>query len=262
MSATDAAMSSPPAARGNSFLLAPVIATAAFMEVLDLSIANVALQHIAGNLGATPDEATWILTAYLATNAIVLPISGWLATVLGRKRYYLGCILGFGASSVLCGVAPSLTLLVLFRAVQGLIGGGLQPVSQAILADSFPPERRGMAFAFFSMAVVVAPAVGPTLGGWITDNLDWRWIFLINLPVSFALALLVNGMVTDPPRLEAERRRLRSGGIKIDYLGFSLLALGFACLQLVLDRGSDSSNSRGRAAQFTSTSGPAARRPQ
>ncbi|MCT7377856.1 DHA2 family efflux MFS transporter permease subunit [Chelativorans salis] len=220
-----------------SFVLAPVVALAAFMEVLDLSIANVALQNIAGELGASADEATWILTSYLATNAIVLPMSGWLATVLGRKRYYVGCILGFGASSLLCGLAPSLAILVLSRALQGLIGGGLQPVSQAILADSFPPARRGMAFAFYGMAVVVAPAIGPTLGGWITDNFDWRWVFLINVPVSIALSLLIGQLIKDPPHLIAERLRLSASGVRIDYVGFALLALGFGFLQIVLDRG-------------------------
>lgn len=220
-----------------SFILAPVVALAAFMEVLDLSIANVALQNVAGELGASSDEATWILTSYLATNAIVLPMSGWLATVLGRKRYYIGCILGFGASSLLCGIAPNLAILVLSRALQGLIGGGLQPVSQAILADSFPPARRGMAFAFYGMAVVVAPAIGPTLGGWITDNFDWRWVFLINVPVSIALSLVVGQLIKDPPHLIAERLRLNASGVRIDHVGFALLALGFGFLQIVLDRG-------------------------
>ncbi|MDW6024766.1 DHA2 family efflux MFS transporter permease subunit [Mesorhizobium sp. BAC0120] len=228
---------SSPAARAASLTLAPIVALAAFMEVLDLSIANVALQHIAGELGASPDEATWILTSYLATNAIVLPISGWLATVLGRKRYYIGCIAGFGASSLLCGIAPTLAMLVASRALQGLIGGGLQPVSQAILADSFPPAQRGMAFAFYGMAVVVAPAVGPTIGGWITDNIDWRWVFLINVPISIALSLLVGRLIEDPPHLVAERLRMRNGGVRVDYIGFALLALGFGCLQVVLDRG-------------------------
>jgi DHA2 family multidrug resistance protein len=237
MSTTDVPGPPPATVPQVSFILAPVVALAAFMEVLDLSIANVALQNIAGELGASSDEATWILTSYLATNAIVLPMSGWLATVLGRKRYYTGCILGFGASSLLCGIAPTLVVLILARAVQGLIGGGLQPVSQAILADSFPPARRGMAFAFYGMAVVVAPAIGPTLGGWITDNVDWRWVFLINVPVSIALSMLVSQLIKDPPHLVAERLRLRAGGIRIDYLGFALLALGFGCLQIVLDRG-------------------------
>jgi DHA2 family multidrug resistance protein len=228
---------SPPTARAASLTLAPIVALAAFMEVLDLSIANVALQNIAGELGASADEATWILTSYLATNAIVLPISGWLATVLGRKRYYIGCIAGFGASSLLCGIAPTLAILVAARALQGLIGGGLQPVSQAILADSFPPAQRSMAFAFYGMAVVVAPAVGPTLGGWITDNIDWRWVFLINVPISITLSLLVGRLIEDPPRLIAEGLRLRNGGVRVDYVGFALLALGFGCLQVVLDRG-------------------------
>jgi DHA2 family multidrug resistance protein len=237
MSITDAPGSPPATVPQASFVLAPVVALAAFMEVLDLSIANVALQNIAGELGASSDEATWILTSYLATNAIVLPMSGWLATVLGRKRYYVGCIIGFGASSFLCGVAPTLAILILARALQGLIGGGLQPVSQAILADSFSPAQRGMAFAFYGMAVVVAPAVGPTLGGWITDNVDWRWVFLINVPISVGLALLISRLVQDPPHLVAQRLQLKAGGIRIDYIGFALLALGFSLLQVVLDRG-------------------------
>ncbi|YCI06177.1 DHA2 family efflux MFS transporter permease subunit (plasmid) [Ensifer sp. D2-11] len=235
MSETTAARPAEPSAA--PFTLAIVVALAAFMEVLDLSIANVALQNIAGELGASADEATWILTSYLATNAIVLPMSGWLATVLGRKRYYVGCILGFGASSLLCGFAPTLAILVLSRALQGLIGGGLQPVSQAILADSFSPARRGMAFAFYGMAVVVAPAIGPTLGGWITDNFDWRWVFLINVPVSIALSLLISRSIKDPPHLVAERLRLSASGVRVDYVGFGLLALGFGSLQIVLDRG-------------------------
>lgn len=210
---------------------------AAFMEVLDISIANVSLQHIAGSLAASQDQSTWILTSYLVTNAIVLPISGWLAGVLGRKRFYMACIAGFGASSLLCGLAPSLGLLIAFRALQGLTGGGLQPMSQAILADAFPPRQRGMAFAFYGIAVVFAPAIGPTLGGWITDNFSWHWVFLINVPVSIFLFSLIGTMIEDPPHLVEERRSLLGRGIRFDYLGFSFLALGLGFLQVVLDKG-------------------------
>jgi DHA2 family multidrug resistance protein len=207
--------------------------------VLDISIANVALQHIAGSMAASQDESTWILTSYLVTNAIVLPISGWLSSVVGRKRFYMGCIAGFGASSLLCGSAPNLEMLILFRAIQGLTGGGLQPSSQAILADAFPPRQRGMAFAFYGIAVVFAPAIGPTLGGWITDNMSWRWVFLVNVPVSVVLFFAIDIMISDPPAAEAARQARLKAGIRIDYLGFGLLALGLGCLQLVLDRGQE-----------------------
>jgi DHA2 family multidrug resistance protein len=219
------------------WIIAPVVAMAAFMEVLDISIANVSLQHIAGSLAASQDQSTWILTSYLVTNAIVLPISGWLATVIGRKRLYMGCIAGFGFSSLLCGMAPSLGLLIAFRAVQGLTGGGLQPMSQAILADAFPPRHRGMAFAFYGIAVVFAPAIGPTLGGWITDNFSWHWVFLINVPVSIVLFSLIGTMISDPPHLVEERRSLLRRGVRFDYLGFAFLTLGLGFLQVVLDKG-------------------------
>ena len=219
------------------WLIAPVVALAAFMEVLDISIANVALNHIAGSMGAGQDESTWVLTSYLVTNAIVLPISGWLSEYFGRKRFFMACIMGFTLSSLLCGTAPSLALLVVFRALQGFTGGGLQPVSQAILADSFPPEKRGMAFAFYGLAVVFAPAIGPTLGGWITDHASWRWVFLINIPVGALLLFLVSIMVHDAPGAEAVRKQRHSQGITVDYLGFGLLALGLGCLQVVLDKG-------------------------
>ena len=165
------------------WLIAPVVALAAFMEVLDISIANVSLPHIAGELSASQDESTWVLTSYLVTNAIVMPISGWLSNRFGRKRFFLTCIAAFATISLLCGLAPNLDTLILLRAMQGAAGGGLQPSGQAILADSFPPEKRGMANAVYGIATVVAPIVGPTLGGWITDSYSWRWIFLINLPL-------------------------------------------------------------------------------
>jgi MFS transporter, DHA2 family, multidrug resistance protein len=227
-----------PARPATSFwLIAPVVALAAFMEVLDISIANVALRHIAGDLSAGQDESTWVLTSYLVTNAIVLPASGWLSTVLGRKRFFLGCIAGFTASSLVCGLAPNLAMLIVFRALQGLTGGGLQPGAQAILNDAAPPEKRGMAFALYAMAVVFAPAIGPTLGGWITDHASWRWVFLINIPVGVLLTFLILALVADPPELVAERKRRLREGIRIDYIGFALLALGLGALQVVLDRG-------------------------
>jgi MFS transporter, DHA2 family, multidrug resistance protein len=217
--------------------IAPVVALAAFMEVLDISIANVALQHIAGSLSASQDESTWVLTSYLVTNAIVLPISGWLSEVFGRKRFFTACIIGFTATSLLCGLAPSLMLLVVFRAMQGFAGGGLQPVSQAILADSFPPEKRGMAFAMYGLAVVFAPAIGPTLGGWITDQASWRWVFLINVPVGAVLLALVAAMVHDAPGAEEKRKERLKKGVHVDFIGFGLLALGLGGLQVVLDKG-------------------------
>lgn len=223
----------------NPWIVAPVVALAAFMEVLDLSIANVALPHIAGNLSASRDQSTWILTSYLVTNAIILPLSGWLSTVLGRKRFYMGCIAGFGLASLLCGTAPNLELLILFRTIQGLTGGGLQPASQAILADAFPPEKRAMAFAMYGISVVFAPAIGPTLGGWITDNFSWHWIFLINVPVSIGLWFLIDALIQDPPEAVAETKRRRAEGIKIDYIGFGLLALGLGFLQVLLDKGQE-----------------------
>ncbi|OIR09101.1 multidrug export protein EmrB [mine drainage metagenome] len=221
----------------NPWLVAPVVALAAFMEVLDISIANVSLQHIAGDLSAGQDESTWVLTSYLVTNAIVLPISGWLSSVMGRKRFFLACIAGFSVSSLLCGLAPTLALLITARAVQGLTGGGLQPSAQAILADTFPARQRGMAFALYGMSVVFAPAIGPTLGGWITDTASWRWVFLLNVPVGVVLSWLVTMMVEDPPQMVEARERKLSDGIRIDYLGFLLLALGLGLLQVVLDRG-------------------------
>jgi DHA2 family multidrug resistance protein len=219
--------------------VAPVVAMAAFMEVLDLSIANVSLQHIAGDLAASQDESTWVLTSYLVTNAIVLPISGWLSSVLGRKRFFIMCIVGFSIASLLCGLAPNLEMLILFRALQGLTGGGLQPLAQAILADSFPPRQRGMAFALFGIAVVFAPAIGPTLGGVITDNSSWRWVFLINVPVGVILTLLLTTMIEDSPALVAARIAKLAQGLRIDYLGFGLIAVGLGFLQIVLDKGQE-----------------------
>ncbi|HEY4731522.1 MAG TPA: DHA2 family efflux MFS transporter permease subunit, partial [Myxococcales bacterium] len=174
----------------NPWTVALVVTMATFMEVLDTAIANVSLSHIAGSLSVSSDEATWVLTSYLVSNAVVLPISGWLATRIGRKRFYLTCVFLFTLSSFLCGLAPNLGLLIFFRVLQGVGGGGLGPSEQAILADTFPPAKRGMAFAVYGMAVVLAPAIGPTLGGFITDHYSWRWIFFINVPVGIASMVL------------------------------------------------------------------------
>jgi DHA2 family multidrug resistance protein len=219
----------------NPWIIAVAVSLAAFMEVLDTSIANVALPHIAGNLGATNDESTWVLTSYLVSNAIVLPTSGWLVGFLGRKRFFLICIVFFTVSSFMCGIAPSLGLLLLFRVLQGAFGGGLQPMAQAILGDSFPPEKRGLAFALYGITVICAPAIGPTLGGWITDNYSWRWIFYINVPVGALALALVYQLVEDPPYLARMKKRL-SG---FDYIGFSLLTVGVGALQIVLDKGQE-----------------------
>ena len=215
------------------WLIALVVTLATFMEVLDTSVANVSLPHIAGNLSAGLDESTWVLTSYLVANAVVLPLSGWFSDRIGRKRFYMSCVTLFTISSLLCGLAPSLGWLVFFRILQGIGGGGLQPSEQSILADTFPPAKRGMAFAVYGMAVVAAPALGPTLGGWITDNFSWRWIFLINIPVGIVSLLLTYRLISDPPYLK-ERRQVRR---RVDYIGFGLIVIGLACLQIVLDKG-------------------------
>src|SRR3954467_13622729 len=216
----------------NPWVVAIVVSMATFMEVLDTSIANVSLRHIAGSMSADQAESTWVLTSYLVSNAIILPISGWLARVVGRKRFYMGCVALFGISSLMCGLAPSLGMLVLFRVLQGLGGGGLAPSEQSILADTFPPAKRGMAFALYGIAVVVAPAVGPTLGGWITDNFSWRWLFYINVPVGLISLALTWWIVEDPPY--EKKRGLGPAGI--DYMGLALIATGLGFLQLVLDK--------------------------
>ena len=221
--------------KGNPWIIAAAVSLAAFMEVLDTSIANVALPHIAGNLGASNDESTWVLTSYLVSNAIVLPISGWLVGWLGRKRFFLTCIVFFTVSSLLCGIAPNLGLLLLFRVMQGAFGGGLQPMAQAILGDTFPPEKRGLAFALYGVTAICAPAIGPTLGGWITDNYSWRWIFYINVPVGALALALVYQLVEDPPYLARLKKQL-SG---FDFIGFSLLTLGVGALQIALDKGQE-----------------------
>lgn len=219
----------------NPWLIAVVVAMAAFMEVLDTSIANVALPYMADNLGASNDESTWILTSYLVSNAVVLPISGWFVSVLGRKRFFMTCLIIFTVSSLLCGIAPSLGAIILCRILQGAGGGGLQPMAQAILADTFPPEKRGLAFALYGVTVVVAPTIGPTLGGWITDDYSWRWIFFINIPVGILALLLVLRLIEDPPWA----KRARGALAKIDYVGVSLLVLGVGALQVMLDKGQE-----------------------
>lgn len=223
----------------NPWAVALTVTLATFMEVLDTSIANVALPHIAGGLGASQDEATWVLTSYLVSNAIILPMSAYLTSFVGRKRFYMWCVVLFGISSALCGLAPSLPLLIFFRVLQGVGGGGLAPSEQAILADTFPPKKRGQAFAVYGLAVVAAPAIGPTLGGWITDNYDWRWIFFINVPVAIISLFLTSRMVEDPPHIQEEVKRLRANGMNLDYVGFGLLALGFGSLEFVLDKGQE-----------------------
>jgi MFS transporter, DHA2 family, multidrug resistance protein len=225
----------------NPWPIAFTVTIATFMEALDSSIANVALPHIAGNLSATADEATWILTSYLVSNGIVIPLGAWASEVMGRKRFYMTCVALFTVSSFLCGLAPSLGTLILFRVLQGAGGGGLQPSEQAILADTFPPERLGMAFAIYGMAVVLAPSIGPTLGGWITDNYSWRWIFYINVPIGIISLLLTNHFVKDPEDLteHLEQQRRSHQRPYIDYIGIGLIALGIGCLQVVLDKGQE-----------------------
>jgi len=203
---------------------------ATFMEVLDSTVVNVSLPHIAGNLSATIDESTWVLTSYLVSNGIVLPATGWLSSMFGRKRYYMISVIAFIISSFLCGFARSLDSLILFRVLQGLGGGALQPISQAILLESFPVRRRGIGMAIFGIGVVFAPIIGPTLGGWLTDNYSWRWIFYINIPIGLLSLVMAQIYVVDPPYLQR-------GAVKIDYIGLGLLALGIGMLQVVLDTG-------------------------
>jgi DHA2 family multidrug resistance protein len=218
----------------NPWVIAITVTLATFMEVLDTSIANVALPHIAGNLSASADESTWVLTSYLVSNAVILPLSGWLSSLLGRKRFYMGCVAIFTLSSFLCGFAASLGMLVYFRILQGVGGGGLQPSEQAILNDTFPLSKRGMAFAVYGIAVVVAPTLGPWLGGWITDNFSWRWIFYINVPVGILSLGLTYVLVSDPPYM---KRIKLSDGFRIDYIGLGLISLGLGSLQIILDKG-------------------------
>lgn len=240
MSLADSIPSAPAysaAGNHNPWLIAIVVSIATFMEVLDITIANVALRHIAGSLAASYDQSTWILTSYLIANAVVLPMSGWLATVIGRKRFYMGCVATFTLASFLCGVAWSLSSLIAFRVLQGLGGGGLASSEQAILADAFPPDKRGQAFAAYGVAVVVAPTIGPTLGGWITDNASWHWVFFINVPMGILSLLLVQWLVSEPAASESARRSLLANGLRIDFVGMLLVALGLGALEVVLDEG-------------------------
>jgi DHA2 family multidrug resistance protein len=218
----------------NPWVIALTVTLATFMEVLDTSIANVALPHIAGNLSAGSDESTWVLTSYLVSNAIVLPLSGWFSGLIGRKKFYMTCVAIFTLSSFLCGLAPSLGVLVIFRILQGVGGGGLQPSEQAILNDTFSLEKRGMAFAVYGLAVVVAPTIGPWLGGWITDNFSWRWIFYINVPVGIISLILTNFLISDPPYMKKANLK---AGFRIDYIGIGLISLGLGSMQIILDKG-------------------------
>jgi DHA2 family multidrug resistance protein len=211
------------------------VALAAFMEVLDTSIANVALPHISGSLGASTDEGTWVLTSYLLSNAIVLPLGGWASSVLGRKNFFLFCIVVFTVSSFLCGAALSLPMLLLFRILQGAGGGGLQPMAQAVMADSFDPRKRGQAFALYGLVAVLAPSIGPTLGGWITDNFSWRWIFYINIPVGVLAFILVTRLVEDPPWIKPDRSRV----FNMDYVGLGFLTIAMGGMQIMLDKGEE-----------------------
>jgi len=225
------------AGKRNPWTIIAVISIATFMVVLDTSIANVALAHIAGSLSASYDEATWVITSFLIANAIIIPISGWLADVFGRKRYYMFSVALFTFSSVVCGMAPNLTVLVLARVLQGIGGGGLAPVEQSMMVDTFPPEKRGLAFAAYGMVVIGGPILGPSLGGWITDNYSWHWVFFINLPIGLLSLFLVNIFVNEPPALVKRTKQLIRQGLNIDMMGFVLVALFLGCLEVTLDRG-------------------------
>ena len=216
----------------NPWLIAIAVMSSTFMEVLDTTVVNVSLPHIAGSLSASTDEATWTLTSYLVANAIILPMTGWLAGRFGRKRLLLASVTGFTVASFLCGLAPSLSFLIACRVVQGACGGGLQPLSQAILLEAFPPEKRGQAMAFWALGIVVAPMLGPVAGGWLTDNYSWRWVFYINVPIGVLAIILTQAFVFDPPYL----RRERTG---IDYWGIGLLVIGMGSLQIMLDKGQE-----------------------
>jgi DHA2 family multidrug resistance protein len=222
----------------NPWVVALTVTLATFMELLDTSIANVSLPYIAGGLGRSFDEVTWILTTYLVANAVVLPMSAWLSRVFGRKNYYMACVALFTITSFFCGIAPTLGIMLISRVLQGVGGGGLAPVEQAILVDTFPPEKRASAFALYTVAIVTAPAIGPVLGGWITDNYNWRWVFLINIPIGILSLFLTGRFVHDPESYAEERKTVRvNGKLRIDGIGIALVGLGSACLEVLLDRG-------------------------
>ncbi len=223
----------------NPWLVAITVTLATFMEVLDTTVANVSLPYIAGDLGVSVDEASWLLTTYLVANAIVLPISGWISGLIGRKRFYMSCVFLFTASSALCGLAPNLSVLLLCRLLQGAGGGGLQPSEQGILLDTFPPKKVGMAMAVYGIAVLLAPILGPTLGGYITDQWNWRWIFYINIPVGCLSLFLTNLVVEDPPYMTKERQARRGKPFDLDYIGLGLIALGLGALEIIYDRGQE-----------------------
>src|SRR5467141_1466036 len=232
MPETMEAPTSPISRHINPWIIAIAVMLSTFMEVLDTTVVNVSLPHIAGSMSATVDEATWALTSYLGANAVILPITGWMATILGRKRLLMMAVTGFTVTSFLCGLAPNLLLLIVFRVLQGACGGALQPISQAVLLESFPPEGRGKAMAFWGLGIVVAPMLGPVIGGYLTDNFSWRWVFYINLPVGLASVIMTRLFIFDPPYI----RRQKSG---IDYWGIGMLALGIGALQLLLDKGQE-----------------------
>ena len=224
------------AGKYNPWLIAVIVSIATFMEVLDTTIANVALRHIAGSLAASQDESTYIITSYLVSNAIILPISGWLALVIGRKRFYMLCVATFTVSSLLCATSHSLAEILFWRVMQGLGGGGLAPVEQSIFADSFPISKRPQAFALYGLTIVFAPAVGPVLGGWLTDHLSWHWVFLINVPVGLISLVLCGMFVSDSPALIADRAKRLGAGFRVDWVGFLGVVVGFGTLQILLDR--------------------------
>src|SRR5450432_4267925 len=216
----------------NPWIVAIAVMAATFLEVLDTTVVNVSLPHIAGSLSASIEEATWVLTSYLVANAIILPMTGWLASRFGRKRLLMLSVIGFTAASFLCGLAPTLGTLILFRILQGATGGALQPLSQAVLLEAFAPQDRGKAMGFWALGIVVAPILGPVLGGWLTDNYSWRWVFYINIPVGIASLVMTKMYIFDPPYLRAESRR-------VDYWGIGMLAVGIGALQIVLDKGQE-----------------------
>jgi MFS transporter, DHA2 family, multidrug resistance protein len=224
-------------AAGNPWLVAAVVVVPTFMEVLDTTIALVALRYIAGGLSATVDDGEWVITSYLAANAVILPITGWLSAHLGRRNYFLASIAIFTLSSLLCGFAGSLGQLILFRVFQGLAGGGLQPSSQGVLLDAFPTEKQGVAMTLFGFAALIAPIVGPTLGGWITDSYSWRWIFWINVPVGFLVLAGCYALLRDPDYLVAQRAELRKQLFRFDLIGLSLLVIVMVCWEVMLSKG-------------------------